>query len=230
MHNQKKIIVWDLETSSVDPNTCDVFQIAALAVDPIKLQIIPNSTFNVWVKPDDVEKEGYYEQYKSTIDWHAKNFHCTAEVFLDKIKNATPEKLAWEQFTQYLSQYHDRQNNQNFHSSPIPAGYNIINFDMKIVERLARKYKCTQKDGSQNIFYARDIRDILHIVSLWLSPLDEVKSYSMDNIRDYFGLTRDGGHEAMKDVEDEAKLLLKFLGLHNQLAQKISFKNVFATA
>lgn len=228
MPNQKKLIVFDLETSSVDPYTCDVFQIAAMAIDPVKLEVIPNSTFAIWVKPDDVEKDDYYEKFKSTIDWHAKNFHVTPDVFLKKIKEATPEKLAWEQFKQYLSHYHDRQNNQNFHSSPIPAGYNIINFDMKIIERLARKYKDVQKDGGQSIFYARDIRDILHIVSLWLSPLDEVKSFSMDNVRDYFGLSRDGGHEALKDVEDEAKLLLKFLGLHNQLSQKITFKNVFA--
>ena len=173
--NKKNIIVFDFETSSVDHRIADIFQIAALAVDGLKLEVIPNSYFNAWMKPDGFDEPGYYEKFKSTIDWHAKNFNCTPNDFMEKIKNSPPEKLVWEQFTKYLSNYHDRQNNQSFHSSPIPAGFNIINYDMRILERFCTKYKNVQKDGSQSLFYMRDVRDVLHMASLWLSPLNELK-------------------------------------------------------
>ena len=226
--NNKKLICFDFETNSVDPYSCDVFQLAAVAIDPIKLEIVPNSLFNSWIKPDNMERESYYDEYKSTIDWHCKKMGLSKEDFLDKVKNSLPEKIVWEQFIQYLSNYHDRQNNQNYFSSPIPAGFNIIAFDMPIITRLCKKYKNIQKDGSQGIFYIRDIKDILHISTLWLEPIGDLKSFSMDSIRDYVGITQEGGHQAKKDVIDSAEILIRFLKLHQKLAKNLNFKNSFA--
>lgn len=224
---KKKIIVFDWETSSTNPYTCDVFQLAAVAIDPVKLEIISNSTFSSWIKPDAFERDSYYDEYKETIDWHCNKQGCSKEQFMEKIKNAVPEKIVWEQFIQYLSQYHDRQNNQNMFSSPVPAGYNVIAFDIPIINRLCKKYKNTQKDGSQNIFYIRDIKDLLHITSLWLEPTGDLKSFSMDSVRDYLGISKTGAHEALKDVQDTAEVLIRFLRLHQKLAPTIRFKDSF---
>lgn len=226
--NKKTYICFDFETDSVDPYTCNPLQLGAIAIDSDKLEIIPNSTFSSWMRPDDFNRTTYYDKNKSTLDWHCEKQNLTKDNLLSKIENSPPEKTVWEQFIQYLKQYHDRQNNQNFFSSPIPAGFNIIAFDIPIIERLCTKYKNVQKDGGQAIFYKRDIKDLLHIASLWLSPLNELKSLSMDSIRDYLGITKIGGHDAKKDVEDTAKILIRFLNLHKNYAHRFNFKNSFA--
>lgn len=225
---KKNLICFDFETSSVNPNRCDVFQLAAIAIDQTRLEIIPNSTFSSWVKPINFERPSYYEEYKDTIDWHCKKQNCTKDVFMRKIQDAPEEKSVWKQFIQYLSQYHDRQNNQNFFSSPIPTGFNIIDFDIPIINRLCTRYNNVQKDGSQSIFFKRDIKDVLHIASLWLSPLNELKSFSLDSIRTYMGIEVEGGHNAKKDVVDTAQILLRFLRMHTALAPRANFKNSFA--
>ena len=37
---------------------------------------------------------------------------------------------------------------------------------------------------------------------MWTTYISEVKSLSLDNMRDYLGLSKDNAHDAIKDVED----------------------------
>lgn len=227
MAAKKKLICFDFETDTKYISNANPLQLAAVAIDPIKLEIMHNSTFNSWIRPDEFNETDYYKNHKDTLDWHCKKQNCTIEVLLEKIKNAPPEKTVWEQFLNYLSNYHDRQNNQNFFSSPAPAGFNIIAFDMPILERLCVKYKNTTKDGGQGIMFSRDVKDLLHVSTLWLEPTGDLTSFSMDSIRDYMGIPKEGGHNALKDVEDTAEILIRFLRLHQNLAPKYKFKNSF---
>ena len=55
----------------------------------------------------------------------------------------------------------------------------------------------------------------------------DLKSYSMDSLRDYFGISKDGAHDAIKDVKDTAEIMIRFMKLHRNLASKIKFKNSF---
>jgi DNA polymerase III epsilon subunit-like protein len=57
--------------------------------------------------------------------------------------------------------------------------------------------------------------------------LEDVKSISLDNVRDYFSISKDNAHDALKDVKDCADILLRFLKLHKNLSQKIKFKGAF---
>jgi DNA polymerase III epsilon subunit-like protein len=47
MPNFQKICVFDLETDGTNPDKCSPVQIAAIMVDPRKLEIVPDSEFNV---------------------------------------------------------------------------------------------------------------------------------------------------------------------------------------
>ena len=221
----KSIICFDFETSHTDPHLCDIHQLAALCIDPVSLEVVPNSIFNSFSQPDDLNKPGYYEKFKSTIDCHCGNYKCTVDQYLDKLRQAPPEKIVWGQFIEYLRQYHDDgASSKTVFTAPIPAGANIINFDLIIIKRLCEKYKAITKP--KEIFFNRDVRDITNICSLWLGPLG-LKSFSMDNLREYFGIPKEGSHDALKDIMDEAAILRKFLKLHRTLAEKIQFKDSF---
>ena len=73
MPNNQKICVFDLETDGVNPDMCSPVQIAALMVDPVKLEIIPDSEFNINLKPYAIENNINYDYSDSDVlDFHAK--------------------------------------------------------------------------------------------------------------------------------------------------------------
>lgn len=224
----KTIIVFDFETDDTDPETTNPIQIGAVAIDSIRLKVIPDSEFYAWCRPDTIDDPNYIQQHKQTLDWHAKNYGWSIEKLMDKIKEQPSEKQVFENFVEYLKKYHTKASGQSKFTAPILAGFNSFNFDFPILDRLCKKYGRTDKNGKQDIYFTRDSIDIMKIVTLWLAPLNELKSFSMDNLRDYFGISSIGAHDASKDIKDEANILIKFLGLHKRLSTQIAFKNAFA--
>jgi len=112
-------------------------------------------------------------------------------------------------------------------SAPIAAGYNIYRFDLKIINRLSNKYGNVNKESESNVFFPRDVLDIMNLVYYWFFDLEDIKSLSLDNVRDYLGISKDNAHDALKDVKDCASILLRFLKLHKNLCNKIKFKDAF---
>jgi DNA polymerase III epsilon subunit-like protein len=69
----------------------------------------------------------------------------------------------------------------------------------------------------------------MNLVFYWFENLD-IKSYSLDNVRDFLGIDKEGAHDAVKDVIDSANILIRFLRLHRNLSSKIKFKGSFTNA
>jgi DNA polymerase III epsilon subunit-like protein len=228
MPNNQKICVFDLETDGKDPMICSPVQIAAIIVDPIKLEIIPNSEFNVNLKPSILnEQDSYAYEDSDVLDFHAKVKNCSKAKVLDEWKNYPSQDSGWKLFVSYLEMYHTRSNKRSCFSAPIAAGYNINRFDLKIIERLSKHYKNTNKEGNSSLFYPRDVIDIMNLIFYWFEGADDLKNYTLDNLRDYMGLSKEGSHDALKDVHDTADILIRFLKLHRKLFTKIKFKNAF---
>ena len=61
MLNLRKICVFDFETDSPDPHTCQPVELAAIMIDPRKLKIIEKSDFSSMMRPADIDDETYYE-------------------------------------------------------------------------------------------------------------------------------------------------------------------------
>lgn len=231
MLSTNKICVFDFETDGKDPRSCSPVQLAALMVDPVKLEIVPNSEFNISIKPEKLENDPNYT-YKNSEDgdilaWHSKVRACSEKEILDSWNKATSQKQAWNMFTDYLQLHHSRSSKKSKFSAPIASGYNIIRFDLKIIERLSAKYGSLNKEGEVDIFAPRDTIDIMFLVYPWFANIEELKSISLDNVRKYLGIPLDGGHDALKDVTDCANILVRFLKLHKSLAEKIAFKDAF---
>jgi len=131
-------------------------------------------------------------------------------------------------FISYLEMYHIRSNGKkSCFTAPIAAGYNINRFDLRIIERLSQKYNNLNKEGRSSLFYPRDVIDIMNLVFYWFEGNSELKNYTLDNLRDYLGIDKEGAHDALKDVQDTANILIRFLKLHRSLSNKIKFKSSF---
>lgn len=224
----KKICVFDFETDGSNPDICSPVQLAAVIVDPIKLEIVPDSEFNVTCKPEVMEKDAEYRYETDIMDFHARVKGCSQEDIYDQWKQYQSQDVAWQSFITYLEKYHcGNRKKKTMFSAPIAAGYNINRFDMKIIGRLCHKYKnIDAKENNPNIFYPRDVLDIMNLVFYWFENSD-LKSYSLDNMREYLGINKEGAHDALKDVQDCAEILIRFLRLHRNLGKKIKFKDSF---
>lgn len=225
--NSNKICVFDLETDGSDPRICSPVQIAAVIVDPIKLEIVKNSEFNISLKPEVMEQDDSYTYTTDILDFHAKVRGCSKEDIYEQWKKFPKQEQSWKMFVGYLEQYHTRTTKKSQFSAPIAAGYNINRFDLRIVDRLSDKFGNVNKEGRSDIFYPRDVLDIMNLVYYWFENDDDIKSLSLDTLRDYFGISKDGAHDALKDVMDCAELLIRFLKLHRNLKEKIKFKDSF---
>jgi DNA polymerase III epsilon subunit-like protein len=225
--NNNKICVFDFETDGSDPDSCSPVQIAAVMIDPVTLQVIDGSEFNVNFKPEVIEANENYEYTTDILDFHAKVRGCSKQDILDQWKKYPKQEYSWKLFTNYLDNYHSRSSRKSQFSAPIAAGYNIHRFDLRIVERLSQKYKNLNKENRSDIFYPRDTVDIMSLMFYWFEASNELKSYSLDTVREYFGIDKHGAHDALKDVKDCAELLTRFLKLHRNLSSKIKFRNSF---
>jgi DNA polymerase III epsilon subunit-like protein len=228
MINYNKICVFDFETDGSDPNSCSPVQIASVMIDPLQLEIIEGSEFNIHFKPEVLEQSEDYEYTTDILDFHAKVKGCKKEDVLEEWKKYPKQELSWKLFVNYLDKYHTRSSKKSQFSAPIAAGYNIYRFDLPIINRLSKKYGNTNKEGNTDIFYPRDVVDGLNLIFYWFEHNNDLKNYTLDTIRDYLGIDKEGAHDALKDVRDTAAILIRFMKLHRNLGQKVKFKNSFS--
>lgn len=228
MPNFQKICVFDLETDGINPDVCSPVQIAAVMVDPLKLEVIPDSEFNTNLRPLAIQDNPKYDYSDSDVlDFHAKVRGSSKEEVLKGWHDYQKQDQGWKMFVSYLDMYHTRSEKKSCFSAPIAAGYNINRFDLRIIERLSVKYNNTNKEGRSSIFYPRDVIDVMNVIFYWFENSNELKNYTLDNLRDYLGIDKEGAHDALKDVKDTAQILIRFLKLHRTVSAKVKFRGSF---
>lgn len=230
MINYNKICVFDFETDGKDSKVCSPIQIAAVIIDPILLEIVDGSEFNINFKPEVLEQSEDYEYKTDILDFHAKVKGTVKENILAEWKKYPKQEHSWKMFTNYLDKYHTRTSKKSQFSAPIAAGYNIYRFDLNIINRLSAKYGNINKEGTSELFYPRDTIDVLNLIFYWFEQNKELTSYTLDNLREYFGIDKTGAHDALKDVKDTAEILIRFMKLHRNVAKRVKFKGSFIEA
>lgn len=231
MANLQKICVFDFETDGANPEKCSPVQLAAVMVDPIRLEIIKDSQFNINLKPELLASDDSYTYADSDVlDFHAKVRGSSRDAILDLWRKYPPQDQGWKAFVSYLEMYHLRSDKKSCFTAPIAAGYNIYRFDMRIIDRLSTKYSNVNKEGRTSLFYPRDTIDLMNLVFYWFENSHDLKNYTLDTLRDYLGISKDGAHDALKDVEDTANILIRFLKLHRRTSEKVKFKGSFAVS
>jgi DNA polymerase III epsilon subunit-like protein len=228
------ICVFDFETDGKDPLVCSPVQLSSVIIDTQRLEIIKGSEFNAYIKPEKLENHKNPSDLSvygdsDILEWHGKIKGVAASDIFTSWMNYPEQKHSWQQFISYLDNYHiSSKGKKSQFSAPIACGYNIIRYDMKIIHRLSNKYGNVNKENNTNIFHPRDQIDLMNIAWLWFESVSDIKSLSLDNLRDYLGIDKTNAHDAIKDVKDCAEILIRFLRLHRTLSKKIKFKGSFA--
>lgn len=221
--NNRYIIVYDFETSGLDPKVCDPTQIAAMVLNPYTLEQVPGGEFHSFMCPDKLPPVD-----DSTVAWHAQVRSTTAEAILDTWKSAPPEKQVWSDFAEFTKRFQTSGGKKRTSTQPIRAGANIINYDNIIWQRLCEKHGFVSPSGDQNLAFKRDNLDIQPMLWYWLEAYEgSPDSLSMDKLREYFDMPKGMAHDAMSDVNDCVMILRSFMKLMRNTAAKLNFKGCF---
>ena len=71
----------------------------------------------------------------------------------------------------------------------------------------------------------------MDMVWQWMENNPDVKSLSMDSMREYMGFpeeSKEGAHDALQDVKDTANMMIRFFKFYRSLAPKTKFEKAFS--
>jgi DNA polymerase III epsilon subunit-like protein len=213
-------ICFDFETGSRNPHKTQPTQLAAIALDGRTLQM--KGQFNSEIKPIFDDEKAIAAGFDPIQDEALKITKKTRE----QLELAPSLKSVWNKFTKFVDQYNWK--GEPFFN-PIPVGFNIIGFDMHIINRLCRDFGPWDKEREQQKLFSRVYKiDIMDSVFAWTESDPSVRSISMDSLRERMGLSFDNAHDALQDVKDEANIFIKLMKTHRAVYQNMNFDKAFA--
>lgn len=213
-------IVFDFETGSRNPNKTQPTQIAALALDGRNLSL--KGTFNSEIKPILDDDEAIAAGLDPIEDGALKVTNKTREALAE----APSLKSVWTKFCKFVDQYNWK--GEPFFA-PIPVGYNIIGFDLPIINRLCKEHgPWDDKREGQKLFSKVYKVDLMDNMFMWTEGDPSIKSISMDTLRERMGLSKENAHDALQDVKDTANIFIKMLKTHRAVYQNITLDKAFA--
>ena len=220
--NYRDIIVFDFETGSRNPYKTQATQIAAVAIHGRKLTVQPEGYFNSEIRPI-LDDEKAIEMGLDPLEDEAL---AITRKTREQLAKAPQPKAVWQKFTNFVDKYNFKKT--NFYA-PLAAGYNIIGFDLPIVDRMCEQYGPKhKKTGRQGLFSPIYKLDLMHTVWMWMENNADIKSLSMDSMRDLLGMDKDNAHDALQDVKDTANILIAFMKLHRRFSPNVKFEKAFA--
>ena len=144
----------------------------------------------------------------------------------EDLAKAPLPKTVWKKFCDFVNQ-HNWKGTQFF--APIPAGFNIIGFDMIIVDRLCKAYGPYDKERQQQKLFNKIYKvDMMDNMFMWTEGDPSIKSISMDSLRDRMGLSKENAHDALQDVKDTANIMIKFMKTHRAVYRNLKIDKAFA--
>lgn len=222
--NMNTYIIFDFETSGKNPFRCQPTQIAAIALHSNKLTVEPNGIFNSEICPIFDDEKAIAAGYDPVEEEALKITKKTRE----QLEKAPSLDIVWQKFVEFVNKFNYKKSS---FTAPVPCGYNIIGYDMPIIQRMCEKFGQVDKTGRQNLFNPIFKIDLMDLVFTWTENNPEIKSIKLTTMCEYFGLPTDsidGAHDALQDVKNTGNILIRFLKYQRALAEKTKFEKSFA--
>jgi exonuclease I len=209
------IFCYDLECGSASWEKAEVLECAGVVIDLDILEIKEDGIFGpVLVKPNwDLVEQGAL----------AVNKIIPAEVN----EKGLDQKVFFDQLVAFLQKF--QKSNKKW-DALIPAGYNTVRYDDRVLEKLAKKYNYIDSSGDSLLFHPFHNFDLMNILRVFFYSTNTLESFSLENVNRYFGIDTSKSHTAMGDVISTAKILCRFLKFYKSLTPKYleKFHNCFS--
>lgn len=224
--NTNYVICFDIETGSKNPHKTQVTQISALVLEPRKLEIIDGGVFDSEVCP-------IFDEAKATelgvdpVEQEALNVTHKTQAQLETARNI---EAVWKDFVEFVGRYKKSRDKSSW-GNPVPAGFGIKNFDTHIINKLCQQYgPYDEKYSSQKIFHPIHSFDLLDDIWRWTYDvkINNTNSISLDSVREWLGMSKEGAHNSLIDVIDCAELIKRFKMRYFDFYSKTKFQGALS--
>jgi DNA polymerase III epsilon subunit-like protein len=216
----RDFIVFDFETGGRDPMTCQPTQLAAVALDGRTLK--KKGEFQSMIKPI-LDDEKAIEMGLGPVEQGALDVTGQTR---EELAKAPELKATWMKFVDFVNKFNWKKTSW---FAPIAAGYNINNYDIPIVKRLCKEFgQWDKKKNQQTLFNLVQKVDVMDNMFMWTENDPDVKSISMDNLRDIMGLSKENAHDALQDVKDTANIMISLMKTHRTVYRSMKLEKAFA--
>ena len=201
---------FDFETSSVNPETTQILQIGACMIERNNLTIVDK--FESLLKPVDF----------STVEEGALQVnHLTIE----QLEKAPDTSIVWELFVNWIRKYDISKKVASTWNLPIGSGFNVQNFDMKILRQYCKKYgPWDEKRQEPKLLHPTFVYDVFQMLSFFTESNQDFKKLNLSFVLEYMGLDKSvieaHAHDAMGDVIFTTEILTRLLKMSRHLVQK----------
>jgi len=222
--NKNHFCVFDFETGGgEDPAKCQITQLSAVIINPRSLRAEPGGIFDSEVQPifdnDKAIAAGLNPVQQEALDVTRKT--------KEKLMQAPSEKIVWEKFRQFIKRFNMKN---SVYTAPIPVGYNIINYDMPIINRLCLQYGPTSKDR-QSIFNQLYKVDLLDYFMMMTENSVNITSRKLVDMMDFMGMPssmKANAHDGLHDVKCTANIFIKLMHYQRAITLKTDYSKAFA--
>lgn len=212
MSNRRNFVVYDLETTGLDPNKgAEIVQIGATILRYGDYDFHELGSFEILIKPEHPEKADSQALKVIGKDlWDRAN---------DK---GVHPKTGLRKFYRFI----DEANwSGKYWGAPIRVGFNNNSFDDKFLEFWMKHYKVIgqKKDDMPWSYFSLDVYPLMFSVF----GRDNLKNNKLDTFAEMLGMSRASStHDALEDVMITAKIFQRYMRFSNfQIRPKISIKN-----
>ena len=215
--NHNHFCVIDLETGSADPLKCQVTQISAIILNPRSLKPEPGGIFNSEVLPILDDMKAMALGFDPLEDEALRITNKTRA----GLAAAPPEKFVWEKFCQFIYKFNL---SKSVYKAPIPCGFNINNFDLKIIDRLCTKY------GPAGIFNEVSKIDLYDLFFFFTESDPSLENRKLGTMMTWLGMPehlKEGAHDALVDVKNAANILIKLLTFQRDIVRNNDYSKAF---
>jgi DNA polymerase III epsilon subunit-like protein len=222
MANFNTIIFYDFETGGKKAACSQPLSISALAIDPVRLEIIGGSEFDSYIRPiwdeDTCIKMGIEPVQDEAL--------AVNKITREQLENAPSLQEVWSRFTSFVKKY---QSGASQWGAPIKAGFNNNNFDDPILQRIASPtgYNLGPWDSEYqtiSLFHPIHSIDLMRLLWTVFEAKKGFRSLSFDTMRNYFGMSSEGAHSSRVDVLQGACLLIKYLRWKRNVVAKVKLE------
>lgn len=206
----------DLETGGKNPERCQITQIAAIILNPRSLKVV--DTFNQECRLE-TDEEKLQKLELDPVEQEALN--VTGKT-IEGLSTKPSEAMVWKQFAIFLKKYNP---SAGTYKAPIPCGYNIMNFDLRICDRATKMYKTPE------LFNKHFIIDCYHEFKSWTENNPAITSHKLSDFMDFMGLPEElkvNAHDALQDVKNVGNCAIKLLHFKREICKKTDFSKAFA--
>lgn len=208
MANNKNFVVFDLETSGLDPKDgAEIVQISAVALKYSDYSEIENGRFDILIKPQKPEKAS------------PDAIKVIGEDLWNRAKSdGLHPKVGIRKFKEFLDSVNQTK---KFWTSPVLVGFNIVNFDIPFLKHQMLEYKIiSEKDDLPWSNMQIDMFPLMFCIF----GRDGLKNNKMDTYAEIIGLKRaTANHDAAEDVDITKKMFQRYMNFMNfKIRPKIS--------